>query len=134
MPRATAFAVVSPFAKANALNPSLSFHFSLHSFALPCVACEAAKHDTGSAKGCAFATTVVQNETQLGFIAQVAIDGAGSATRSLTPSQDEWMACDLDTEFMHAACKWLFAYRIATQKSTMQWRSGSVVPRRNVVY
>jgi hypothetical protein len=30
----------------------------------------------------------------------VAIDGAGSATSSsLTPSQNEWMACDIDTEF-----------------------------------
>jgi hypothetical protein len=35
MPRATALlAVVSPFAKANALKLSLPFHFSLHSFAL----------------------------------------------------------------------------------------------------
>ena len=34
MPRATASAVVSPFAKVNALKLSLTFHFSLHSFAL----------------------------------------------------------------------------------------------------
>jgi hypothetical protein len=45
-----------------------------------------------------------------GFTARVAIGGAGSATRSLTPSQYEWMDGDLDTEFMYAACKWLFAY------------------------
>jgi hypothetical protein len=45
-----------------------------------------------------------------GFTAWVAIGGAGSATRSLTPSQYEWMDGDLDTEFMYAACKWLFAY------------------------
>ena len=98
------------------------------------MASEAAKHDTASAKGCAFASTVVlNNETQLGFTAQVAIDGAGSATRSLTPSQDEWMACDLDTEFMYAACKWLFKYLNPVKYDAMAEWIGCPAPQ-NAVY
>jgi hypothetical protein len=76
---------------------------------------------------------VLNNETQLGFTAQVAIDGAGSATRSLTPSQDEWMACDLDTEFMYAACEWLFAYLHPVKYDAMAEWTGCPAPQRRIL-
>ena len=98
------------------------------------MASEAAKHDTASAKGCASASAVVLNsETQLGFTAQVAIGGAGSATRGLKPSQDEWMACDLDTEFMYAACKWLFKYLNPVKYDAMAEWIGCPAPQRRLL-